>query len=71
MVGADGMHLRITRRLDTASRYVRDRYADDPLARFGLIASSKDKELVNWDAANDFQSTRSPEHLRSGVERRH
>ena len=28
---------------------MRDRYADDPLARFDLIASSKDKESVNWD----------------------
>ncbi|MGH7671107.1 MAG: DNA/RNA helicase domain-containing protein [Gemmatimonadaceae bacterium] len=57
-LNADGMHLRITRSLDTAKQYLRDRYSDDPLARFGLIASSKDKELVKWDVANDFQSTK-------------
>jgi hypothetical protein len=53
-----GFHLRITRRLEHAKQYLRDRYADDRDARFGIIASSKDKELVNWGIPNDFQSTK-------------
>ena len=57
-LNADGMHLRITRNLDTAKQYLRDRYADDKLARFGLIASSKDRDLVRFGVLNDFQSTK-------------
>ncbi len=53
-----GFHLRITRSLEDAKQYLRDRYADDRDARFGIIASSKDKELVNWGIPNDFQSTK-------------
>ncbi len=57
-LNADGMHLRITRSLDTAKAYLRERYNDDRLARFGLIASSKDRDLVNFGVLNDFQSTK-------------
>lgn len=53
-----GFHLRITRRLEDAKQYLRDRYSDDRDARFGIIASSKDKELVRWEIPNDFQSTK-------------
>ena len=52
------MHLRVTRSLEVAKRYLKDRYADDPLARYGLIASSKDRDLVRFGVANDFQSTK-------------
>lgn len=55
----DGHHLRITRRLSTAKEYLRDRYRDDPLARFGLLASSRDRSLSRLaePISNDFQST--------------
>jgi DUF2075 family protein len=57
-LNADGLHLRITRDLETAKAYLRERYADDPTARFGLVASSKDRDLVNFGIPNDFQSTK-------------
>jgi hypothetical protein len=55
---ADGMKLYVTRSLETAKGYLGARYSDDPTARFGLIASSKDKDLVQFGIANDFQSTK-------------
>jgi hypothetical protein len=53
-----GYHLRITRDLGLAKQYLRDRYRDDPQARFGLLASSKDRDLVHFGIENDFQSTK-------------
>jgi hypothetical protein len=53
-----GYHLRITRDLNVARDYLRERYADDRDARFGIIASSKDKHLLNFGVPNDFQSTK-------------
>ena len=53
-----GYHFRITRDLDAARRYLRERYADDPEARFGMIASSKDRELPRFGIPNDFQATK-------------
>lgn len=41
----EGHDLRITRTLRLARRYLKDRYAEHPEARFGLVASSRDKEL--------------------------
>lgn len=52
-----GYHLRLTRSLDTAKQYLRERYAEDRSARFGLIASSRDKALERFGIPNDFQST--------------
>ena len=40
--------------MDVAKSYLRERYADDPDARFGLIASSKDRELPRLGVLNDF-----------------
>jgi hypothetical protein len=57
-LNADGYHLRITRDLGVAKDYLRERYADDPTARFGLIASSRDRDLVRFGVMNDFQSTK-------------
>lgn len=57
-LNAEGLHLRLTRSLDVAKSYLRDRYADDPLARFGIIASSKDRDLERFGVANDYQSTK-------------
>lgn len=51
-------HLRITRSLDTAKQYLRDRYREDPKARFGLIASSRDKDLEALGVPNGFQATK-------------
>jgi len=53
-----GYHLRLTRDLDVARAYLRERYADSPEARFGLLASSKDRDLVSFGVPNDFQSTK-------------
>lgn len=57
-LNADGYHLRITRSLDTAKQYLRDRYGENRDARFGLIASSKDRDLEKLGIPNDFQSTK-------------
>lgn len=54
---ANGFHLRVTRSLDTAKRYLRERYIDNPGARFGLLASSKDKALEGFGVPNGFQAT--------------
>ncbi len=57
-LNTDGFHLRITRSLAVASAYLRDRYGEDRQARFGLIASSKDRDLMAHGVPNDFQSTK-------------
>ena len=54
----DGHDLRITRDRATAERYLRERYREDPDARFGLMASSRDRDLVRFGVPNDFQSTK-------------
>ena len=53
-----GYHLRITRSLEQAKGYLRERYSKDPDARFGVVASSKDKDLERFGVANDFQTTK-------------
>jgi hypothetical protein len=53
-----GYHFRVTRDLESAKTYLRTRYADDPDARYGLIASSKDRDLPRFGVMNDFQSTK-------------
>ena len=55
---ASGFHLRLTRDLAVARSYLRQRYAEDPEARFGLLASSRDRDLERFGVPNDFQSTR-------------
>jgi len=57
-LNSEGLHLRITRDLDVAKSYLRERYDDDHTARFGLVASSRDKDLVNFGVRNDYQSTK-------------
>ena len=57
-LNSDSYHLRLTRDLDVAKGYLRDRYSDDPKARFGLVASSKDRDLERFGVRNDFQSTK-------------
>jgi hypothetical protein len=41
-----------------AKAYLRERYAENADARFGIVASSKDKELVRFGISNDYQTTK-------------
>ena len=43
-----GLHLRATRDLEVATRYLRTRYSEDPAARFGIVRSARDKALEDW-----------------------
>ena len=52
-----GHDLRITRDRALADQYLRERYRDHADARFGLMASSRDKALVKCGVPNDFEST--------------
>ncbi|MCS6954591.1 MAG: DUF2075 domain-containing protein [Bryobacteraceae bacterium] len=47
-----GYDLLITRDLDLAKRYLRDRYAEDADARFGILASSRDQALKAFGVDN-------------------
>lgn len=57
-----GYHLRITRDLRVAKRYLKERYKEDPDARFGLLASSRDKDLIRFGVPNDWNSTKVVKH---------
>ncbi len=54
----DGYHLRLTRDLSTAKAYLKQRYADAPDARFGILASSRDRTLAAFGIPNDWNATR-------------
>ena len=54
----DGYHLRITRHLHTAKEYLRERYGDDPDARYGLLASSRDRSLQTFGIPNGYGATK-------------
>jgi hypothetical protein len=53
-----GYRLLVTRDLDRAKDYLRERYAEHRDARFGLVASSKDRDLEAFGIANGFQDTK-------------
>lgn len=53
----DGMKLYITRDLGAAKDYLRNRYGEDPHARYGLLASSRDKHLAAHGIDNTYQAT--------------
>ncbi len=53
-----GYHIRLCRDFDTGAEYLRDRFASDPEARYGVVASSRDKALPRFRVYNDYQSTR-------------
>jgi len=55
---AGGHRFLVTRSLEAAKSYLLDRYADAPLARFGILASSKDKVLPDFGVDNTFQTTK-------------
>ena len=54
----NGYHLRLTRDLATAKAYLQERYREQPDARFGLLASSRDRLLPSFRVYNDFQATK-------------
>jgi hypothetical protein len=56
---SDGYHLRITRDDAAARKYLQERYRENPLARFGVLASSRDKDLVRFGIGNDYAATRN------------
>jgi hypothetical protein len=61
-LAAADYHLRITRSLEAAKEYLRSRYADNPNARFGLVASSRDNDLPRFGIPNDWLSTTRVKH---------
>ena len=59
-----GIRLWITREIDVAKKYLRERYAGDVMARYGLVASSKDKILEDgFGVHNSFQATKNKSRL--------
>ena len=48
----------ITRDIDEAKSYVRDRFKDESSKRFGILASSKDQVLPNYGIQNGFHQTK-------------
>ncbi len=48
----------VTRDLELARGYLRERYADARFARYGIVASSKDKWLPQYGVDNTFQTTK-------------
>jgi DUF2075 family protein len=57
--GADaGLRLYVTRDLAAAKRYLHARYANEPDRRYGLLASSRDRALVDHGVDNSFGTTR-------------
>ena len=54
-----GHDLRITRDLDQAKDYLRERYEKSPESRFGLIASSRDKDLESVGVPNGYMATKN------------
>ena len=53
-----GYRLLLTRDLDVAKEYLRDRYSDAPEARYGLLASSKDRDLAAFGIPNDWMASK-------------
>ena len=53
-----GHRFLVTRELEAARSYLRERYADAQYSRYGLIASSKDKWLPGYGVDNTFQTTK-------------
>ncbi len=53
-----GFPLRMTRDLEMAKAHARRRFDGEPLRRFGIVASSRDKELPRFGVDNTFQATK-------------
>jgi DUF2075 family protein len=54
---AQGFDLYLTRDLNVAKNYARERYEGDQSKRYGLMASSMDRMLPRYGVANDYYST--------------
>ncbi len=52
----NGYTLRISQDLNRAKSYLKERYSDNPDARYGMLASSKDKDLVKFGIPKGFKS---------------
>tara|TARA_Y100000588_G_scaffold294258_1_gene314128 strand:+ start:2341 stop:4269 length:1929 start_codon:yes stop_codon:yes gene_type:complete len=59
----NGYNLRLTHILDRAKSYLFKRYDKNSDARFGIVASAKDKDLTNHDIPKGFKS---PGEVRPG-----
>lgn len=53
-----GFPIYVTRDLEAAKSYIRDRFAGEPMRRYGLIASSKARNLVAHGVDPTFQATK-------------
>jgi DUF2075 family protein len=62
-IRAQGFDMYVTRDLDNAKQYVRERYQEQHDKRFGLLASSKAKNLPKYGIQNDWSFTKN---LREG-----
>lgn len=54
----EGFPIYVTRDLDAARRYVRDRFSTEPLRRYGLLASARARNLEPYGIEPGFQATR-------------
>ena len=57
-----GHDLHITRDLDLAKTYFWERYQEDPNARFGLMASSRDRGLEGFGVPNGYAATKKVQY---------
>lgn len=59
-VAASDLHapytIRVTRHLDAAKAYLRERYQDGDTFRYGILVSSRDKILARYGVDNSFQT---------------
>jgi len=55
---SNGHRFLITRTLQAAKNYLIERYEDASEARYGILASSKDKDLEKYGVDNTFQTTK-------------
>lgn len=53
----NGIKLYTTRDLELAKSYLKSRYADYKKARYGILASSRDRDLPRFGVDNDYLST--------------
>ncbi|GHO88021.1 DNA/RNA helicase domain-containing protein [Dictyobacter formicarum] len=58
-----GFDMYVTRDLEKAKQYVQERYLGQEEKRYGLLASSKARNLSNWGIRNDYNYTKN---LREG-----
>jgi DUF2075 family protein len=56
--GLEGFRVWLTRDLEVAKQYLRDRYEGHSEARFGMLASSRDRLLPEYGVPNSWDETR-------------